>query len=112
MVKSVIFVPNTEHSELARRLREGEEEMLNITGYKIKIVERCGRGLTSILTKANPWGGSDCGRVGCLLCQTKADTGKYLTQNCSKRIIVYKTWCVACLKKSEDTQGAEGGIFQ
>ena len=64
------------------------------------------------MTKSNPWGAADCCRVGCLLCQTKADTGKYLTQNCSKRIIVYATWCVACLKKSEDTQEAEGGIFQ
>ena len=43
LVKSVICVPNTEHSELARRLREVEEEMLKMTGYKIKIVERCGR---------------------------------------------------------------------
>ena len=42
MVKSVIFVPNTENSELARRLREGEEDMLRLTGYKIKIVERSG----------------------------------------------------------------------
>ena len=38
--KSVIFVPQTKHSELAKRLREHENEMEKHTGYKIKIVER------------------------------------------------------------------------
>ena len=47
---------------MARRLRESEEEMLKMTGYKVKIVERSGRSLTQILTKSNPWGGEDCGR--------------------------------------------------
>jgi hypothetical protein len=56
-VKAVIFVPQTEHSRLAQRLRENEEEMFKVTGYKMKIVERAGRSLTSMLTKSNPWGG-------------------------------------------------------
>ena len=43
-VLSVVFIPQTEHSELARRLRESEEEMLKMTGYTIKVVER----LTSV----------------------------------------------------------------
>ena len=38
--KSVIFVPQTKNSELAKRLREHENEMEKHTGYKIKIVER------------------------------------------------------------------------
>ena len=56
-VKSVIFVPQTKHSELAKKLRECENELVKVTGYKIKIVERCGTSLTRILTKSNPWGG-------------------------------------------------------
>ena len=55
--KSVIFVPQTKHSELAKRLRENEIDMEKHTGYKIKIVERSGRGLNRILTNSNPWGG-------------------------------------------------------
>ena len=86
--------------------------MLKTTGYKIKLVERSGRSLTQILTKSNPWGGGDCGRGGCILCQTKAETGKNLTQSCTKRNIVYETWCADCLKKSEDTNGVEGGTYK
>ena len=80
-VKAVIFVPQTENSGLAKMLRENEEEMCRITGYKMKIVERAGRSLTSLLVKSNPWGGEDCGREGLLLCHTKADKGKNLDQN-------------------------------
>ena len=52
LVKAVIFVPQTEHSRLAKTLRENEEEMLK--------VERAGKSLTSMLTRTNPggkWGG-------------------------------------------------------
>jgi hypothetical protein len=77
-VNAVIFVPQTEHSGLAKTLRENEEEMLKVTGYKLKIVERAGKRLTSMLTKSNPWGGYDCGRS------------------------VYETWCADCLDKKVD----------
>ena len=109
LIKAVIFVPQTEHSGLAKILRENEEEMLNVTGYKLKVVERAGKSLTSMLTKTNPWGGNDCGRNGCLQCQTKSDTGKNLHQSCSNRSIVYETWCADCLAKMEDPLGGEGG---
>ena len=93
-------------------MREHENEMEKHTGYKIKIVERSGRSLKRILTKSNPLGGEDCGREGCLLCQTKAATGMNLNQSCTKRSIVYETWCALCLKKKEETNGQEGGIYK
>ena len=39
-VKSVIFVTQTQGSRLAKALREEEEMMEHITGYRLKIVER------------------------------------------------------------------------
>ena len=93
-------------------LGENEEEMYKVTGYKMKIVERAGKSLINMLTKSNPWGGNDCGRRGCLLCTTKAATGKNLTQSCSKRSLVYETWCADCLKRHEDSNGGEGGIYK
>ena len=53
-VKAVMFVPYTRHSELATRLRESEERMCDITGYKLKIAEKGGTKLVDILHKANP----------------------------------------------------------
>ena len=68
-IKGVMFVPYTRHSELALRMRESEEKMQDLTGYRIKIVERGGTKLMDILHKANPWAGSDCRRRGCLMFQ-------------------------------------------
>ena len=34
-VKAVMFVRYTKHSELAARLRESEETMCDMTGYKL-----------------------------------------------------------------------------
>ena len=54
-IKGVMFVPYTKHSELAQRLRDNEERMEEMTGYRIKIVEKGGTKLVDILHKANPW---------------------------------------------------------
>ena len=49
-----MFVPYTAHSELATRLRGNEEKMQNMTGYRLKIVEKVGTKLVDLLHKANP----------------------------------------------------------
>ena len=59
-VKAVMCVPYTAHSELAARLRENEEKMQGMTGYKLKIVEKGGtklvdKGLGEILEKICTW---------------------------------------------------------
>ena len=73
-VKAVMFVPYTKGSKLAKKLRENEEAMEKVTGYRLKIVERSGIKIENLLTKSNPCSGEECSRVGCLLCKTKADT--------------------------------------
>ena len=106
---SVMFVPYTKGGELARRLRAAEEDLQKQTGVKIKIVERSGRKLVDILHRADPWQGQDCGRPQCLLCETKIKTEKNLRQDCTKRCIIYETWCMTCedreiRKIEEDTE--------
>ena len=44
-IKSVIYVQHTRGSNLAKALREEEEAVDKITGYKLKIVERAGDSL-------------------------------------------------------------------
>ena len=62
----------------------------------MKIVERAGVKLQDILTRSNPWKGQDCARTNCLLCHTKQKTNKNLTQECTKRSLVYETRCLTC----------------
>ena len=57
-------------------LREKEEDMGEMTGWKLKIVERTGRKLDENLHKSNHWAGKDCERKGCMLFITKAKSGE------------------------------------
>ena len=95
-VKSVIFVPFTRNSDLAKNLRTKENEIYNITGDKVKIVERVGRKLENILSSRDPWKGLDCGRQNCFLCNTKTLTGKDINKDCKKRNILYEIRCLTC----------------
>ena len=103
-MKSVIFVPQTHNSELAKKMREGEDLLEKTTGYKMKIVERAGDSLEGLLHKSNPWSGADCAREKCLLYETKQTNPRIENQSCTKRNIVYETWCETCRKQAEDKQ--------
>jgi hypothetical protein len=107
LVKAVMFVPYTHGSKLAKELREVEETMEGLTGYRMKIVERGGRKLSDMLCKSNPWEGKYCVRPNCLHCDTKLRTGKHGSQSCSKRSSVYETWCVQCEEKDK-VRNADG----
>jgi hypothetical protein len=111
-VKAVMFVPFTKHSELANRLRDNEEKMESMSGYRMKIVERGGSKLVDMLHKANPWAGEDCQRDRCLLCSTKKDEGKENSQDCKRRNCVYETTCLTCTRRQdleiEQKYGEEG----
>ena len=98
---AVIFVPFTTHNALAKSMREAEEKLGELTGYKLKVVERAGTKLEDILHKSDPWQGMDCGRRSCLLCTTKSKTGKNTGQDCFKRSCVYEIWCMKCYEKEE-----------
>ena len=95
-IKSVIFVPHTRGSELAKNLREKEEKLQDVTGDRVKIVEKAGRKLENILASGDPWKGMDCKRPNCFLCNSKILTGKGLRQDCSKRNILYEIKCITC----------------
>ena len=98
-VKAVIFVPYTHDSYLAKKLREAELKLEDLTGYRLKVIERAGTKLEHILHKSDPWSGKLCGRWKCLICNTKKKTGKDLKQNCTTRSAVYETWCNTCAEK-------------
>ena len=100
-VKAVLYVPQTAGSKLAKALREKEAILEGLTGYRLKIVERSGTPLERQLHKSNHWSGQDCEREKCLLCETKSKSEKKSTQSCSKRNLIYQTWCNDCKVKDE-----------
>ena len=99
--KTIIFCPYTKGGELAKQLREAEENMEKATGYRMKIVEEIGEKVMDKLHSSNPWRGEDCKREGCILCETKVMTDKGKKQDCHKRSVVYETWCETCYRQEE-----------
>ena len=99
--KTVIFVPHTNNSELAVALREKEGRLEEITGDRIKIVERGGQKLENVLTGSDPWKGLDCGRKNCFLCITKSRMEKKSNRDCTKRNILYEIRCLTCEEKAK-----------
>ena len=99
-IKSVVFIPHTKNSMLAKELRTKELEIQKVTGNRIKIVEKSGNKLEDILTGSDPWKGADCGRNNCFLCNTKNLTGKNLKKDCTKRNILYEIKCLTCEEES------------
>ena len=87
---TVVFVPSTRGSTLVRSLKEEEDRMEEITGFRIKFQEAGG----SILANAfntNLGSGQPCGRTGCPPCEDSG--GK---TDCKARNIVYESVCKLC----------------
>ena len=69
---------------------------------RIKIVKRAGTKLVDLLRKADPWQGEDCSREQCPLCSTKVKTGERKEQDCTRRSIVYKNWCITWEQRDQE----------
>ena len=110
-----MFVPHTTGSGLAKALRRNEEYLQEITGNRVKIVEKSGTKIEDILTKTDPWKGLDCGRTNCFLCATKHLTGKGLNKDCTKRNILYEIKCLTCeeaeLDRIKEIAGDDRKLF-
>ena len=100
--RSVIFVDHTPGGELATRIRELLTRLEPLLGFKIKVVERCGKNLQSQFPLNNLWQGVKCGREECVTC---VQEGAEELPDCSKRSVLYENACVDCIP----TAGRKGG---
>ena len=93
-------------------MRETENHFEETTDWRMKMVEKAGVKVSSMLTDSDPWSGLDCARESCWLCETKLATGKLTSQECTRRNLVYETFCMTCEemdgKKVEDGGKEEG----
>ena len=97
-VTSVLFVPKTQDSGLARGLQEVELRLSAITKERVRVTERGGKSLLQLLHTNDPFTGAPCGRDTCIPCN---NSGKEKMENCDKRGIVYETFCRSCLEVAE-----------
>ena len=88
---TVVFVPSTKGGVLTRKLREREEVLASLTGFKIRFQEAGGSQLASLFS-TDLGKGKHCGR-DCPPCDGSSTESR---QNCKARNVVYETSCNIC----------------
>ena len=87
---TVVFVPSTKGSMLVKSLREEEDRMEILTGFRVKYQEAGGSPLSNAFDK-NLGTGQPCGREECPICK-QVGTG----EDCKSRNIMYESKCKLC----------------
>ena len=95
---AVLTVPRTHGGELVKLFREAETNIRSVCTTKVRVKERVGNTVKSLLTKSNPWIGENCPRQDCLPCQSK-DKGF----DCKRRGVTYMTSCNICQAQGSTT---------
>ena len=90
--RAVIFVEQSPGGELAKQVRVKMQEMEQMLGFKLRVVERTGRNLLTSFPQTRTWSGSKCGREECITCNQE---GEELPE-CTRRSIVYESICTSC----------------
>ena len=103
-IRGIFFVPHTESSELAKRIREKLRSFEELSSIRVKLVERTGEKIVDILHKSNPWEATHCGREDCMYCGSRNEK---LVGKCKKRNIVYETECLLCKGEMGEADGFE-----
>ena len=86
--EAAMFVPATGGSLLRKTLQKLDNQFAALHKEPgVKMVEQGGTMLSSILTKADPWGGAPCGREECFPCSS-AGEGK--GGKCYRENVLYK----------------------
>jgi len=93
--ESVLFVEPTWKSNLKVQV----EKLLKKYHLKIKVVERVGETVKSILQRSDPFRTNICEREDCLICE------KALPVNCRERGVVYELVCTVCERKYRGQTG-------
>ena len=76
-------------------------------GFKVRVTEKGGTTLESLLSNKNLWSGEECGRGVCRTC-AQEDEKK---EPCTLRNIIYESECAKCnppgTRKEQDKKGLE-----
>ena len=101
---TVVFVPSTKGSTLLRSLKEEEDKMAEMTGFRIKHQEAGGKVLVNSFNK-DLGKGLHCGRIPCPPCDS---TDK--RQDCRTKNLLYESVCKLCnpvSSQEEESKQAE-----
>ena len=87
----MLFVEATPDSEYRRKV----EALVKKHELKIKVVERVGQTIKSMLQRSDPFQGNLCSREDCIICS------RGLPINCRERGCVYQFSCLECPNRNK-----------
>ena len=106
---TVVFVPNTKGGTLVKKLKEREDKMSELTGFRIRFQEAGGSQLKNLFN-TDLGKGNHCGRQPCPPCDMNGER----RENCRSKNLVYESRCLVCnpgdLSRKEDIPTMRSGI--
>ena len=90
--RSVLFVNFSKGGTLAKGVRGVLQRLEPLLGFRVKVQEKGGSKLQSILSNKHIWKGGKCGRHDCHPCKQGGDK----VENCFKRNVLYESRCNVC----------------
>ena len=107
---TVVFVPPTRGGKLAQMLKEKEDDLANITKFRIRYQEAGGTKL-GIIFSIDLGAGEACRRQDCQPCLSRKDR----RPNCRSQSILYESKCTTCnpikKKTSMNQEQPRKGIY-
>ena len=87
-----IFIPCTPGSELAKRIKQLEENSgkQGKRSFRVRVVESSGMTFRHQLQRSDPWAGEPCGREGCFPCAAEGGG------DCGRSNVTYEISCSEC----------------
>ena len=87
--ESVMFVEATKNS----LYKQNVQRLVKKHNLKIRVVERAGQTLKTVLQRSDPFRKNICSREGCFICENG------IPINCRERGVVYQLSCTVCLTR-------------
>ena len=90
---TVVFIPSTKGRLLVMRMREHENKLSQLPGFRVKYQEAGGGQLANSFS-TDTGKGEHCGGLACPPCNSTVDSKKRL--NCKAKNLVYENICLVC----------------
>ena len=108
---AILFVPPTPHGKLAKALRQREAELNSNSKMSIRIIEKGGVKVKSLLTKADPFPNNEkCDVKFCPFCDPFPQLQVDPNQDCKSHNVGYSISCDSCDMKYEGETHRKIGV--
>jgi hypothetical protein len=91
---------------LQKCMRDVLDRIAPMLGFEVRVTEKGGTTLGSLLSNKNLWSGDPCGRVKCRTCAQEEEK----KEPCTARNIVYESECSQCNKPGSRKESDRDGL--